>query len=412
MFLFAFPFLCFCGNANVIKPIYEKVLDGHAFLQSKQSTTESNRVFLIRQYAKDYPMNSYYLCKNTNRDGSFYSVFSPYPLEGLSLVQAGSPENTFIFWNDNSKICMCNLSELIPYSGYGNAFCDGFPSHWQAEYFVDLSQYDNWEKHFMPASNECNLGVSSVSLGKAGLTFTATNVAGAQFIFTKTAHGWRVSDEAGEIRQVRTNALDMSVLNFGRDYNRFSTTLALKNPKGDAKKIEASFVIRYGKLKSTANNYCIYQLVEATNNDVALSRPIWGMMVGGGMKCYVSLVKRDNCGGYYLAFTDMFSRLCISAIPEVMPDGGYVADPTVGPLSQPKDDPFMRGGVDHIIDLRQFDNYQRFFKDGGGVASAKQENNVLTLTVTNAAGSKFTFSNQDGQWHAYSFWGEINRVKK
>jgi hypothetical protein len=71
----------------------------------------------------------------------------------------------------------------------------------------------------------------------------------------------------------------------------------------------------------------------------------------------------------------------------------------------------MNGGVDHVIDLRQFADGERFFKGGGGVASASEANNVLTLTVTNAAGSKFTFSNQDGQWHAYSFWGEISRVK-
>ena len=64
------------------------------------------------------------------------------------------------------------------------------------------------------------------------------------------------------------------------------------------------------------------------------------------------------------------------------------------------------------VNLEKFENWERFFKGGGGVASASQENNVLTLTVTNAAGSKFTFSNPDGQWHAYSFWGEINRVKK
>jgi hypothetical protein len=31
------------------------------------------------------------------------------------------------------------------------------------------------------------------------------------------------------------------------------------------------------------------------------------------------------------------------------------------------------------------------------------------MTVTNASGSKFTFSNPGGQWHAYSFWGEIQR---
>jgi len=104
-------------------------------------------------------------------------------------------------------------------------------------------------------------------------------------------------------------------------------------------------------------------------------------------------------------------RLCLSSITNMWPDAKYVEDPNVGPFSHPKDDIFIRGGVDYKIEIEQFDGWERFLKGGGGVASASEKDNVLTLTVTNAVGSKFTFSNQDGQWHAYSFWGEISRVK-
>lgn len=64
-----------------------------------------------------------------------------------------------------------------------------------------------------------------------------------------------------------------------------------------------------------------------------------------------------------------------------------------------------------LFSLDQFEKWNRFLKGGGGLASASSRDGVYTLTVTNAAGSKFTFSNPDGQWHAYSFWGEIKRVK-
>ena len=339
-----------------------------------------------------------------------FALWSQHTLKSFAIIN----DNTMNYFahNDNRFLCLTKLPTVLPRTDGVNAFAMGFPSCWQADCFVDLSQYENWEKQFMSTSNGCDIGISTVDLGEEALSFTATNGAGKQFSFTKTSHGWRVFDAAGEIRQVKTNGLDMSILNFDRAYNLFSTTLAFKNSKNESGNVEASFVARDYKLKFTKENYRFYQLVETTNNNIALSRPIWGMMVGGGMKPHVSIVKRDNSGGYFLAFTDMFSRLCISAILEVLPDGGYVADPTVGPLSQPKDDPFIRGGVDHIIDLRQFADGERFFKDGGGVASASEKDRVLTLTVTNAAGSKFTFSNQDGQWHAYSFWGEINRVKK
>jgi hypothetical protein len=242
------------------------------------------------------------------------------------------------------------------------------------------------------------------------LTITAANGAGTHFKFMKFGSFWRVSDDAGEIHRIKTNSVDLSMLASGSTYVDFAGMLTLKNSKGELSDINASLIVKCFKVRSTGHNFGVYQVVETTNNGILLSCPIWVTLMGNSAGNF-SFVKNGSEGGYYLSFTYGGSRLYLSAISSELTDGGYVVDPTVGGLSHPKDDSFVRGGVDHIIDLRQFENWQRFFKGGGGVASASEVNNVLTLTVTNAAGSKFTFSNQDGQWHAYSFWGEISRVK-
>jgi len=68
--------------------------------------------------------------------------------------------------------------------------------------------------------------------------------------------------------------------------------------------------------------------------------------------------------------------------------------------------------LSNSIDLDQFEDWRERFEKRVGIVSAKKRNDIVTLAVTNAAGKSFKFSNPEGQWHAYSFWGEINRVKK
>jgi len=401
------------ARGAVIEPIYEKVLNGNAYLYNKDKSPEFHRVSIYRQFAKKDPLNIYFFSESANAMVPMYvlNLYSQTALAGMDLINSTLLKTTYLEWREKSMICLCRISGLTPNRCYADGFAVGFPSYWQADYFVDLSQYEDWEKHFAYTSNDCNITVTSVTPEKAGLTFTATNEIGTHFRFTKTRDGWLISGDTGPIRQVRTNTLDMSIFRFGETYSIFTNTLSFKSPEGKTKDVEATLIATVRRLESNGMRYYLYQLVETTNQAVALSRPVWSIMLGGNLGRCACLVKTNDGGVYYLCFTDGNDQLCVSAIPEVLPVGGFVADPTVGPLSQPKDDSFIRGGADYIIDLRQFNHYERFFKGGGGVASANLQDNVLTLTVTNAAGSKFKFSNQDGQWHAYSFWGEINQRK-
>jgi hypothetical protein len=190
----------------------------------------------------------------------------------------------------------------------------------------------------------------------------------------------------------------------------FKSKLTLKGKNGEFQDIDVSFVQKY--YKSRKIPMVAFQLVESTNNEIAFSRPVYETFHGESHLGNYSLVKNSTGDGYYFSWTDYFSRLCLITIPDIIPNGKYTDDPNVGFFANSPNDPLMRGGVDHIIGMQgYFEGWERFFKGGGGVASAREANNVLTLTVTNAAGSKFTFSNQDGQWHAYSFWGEISRIK-
>jgi hypothetical protein len=335
-------------------------------------------------------------------------------LNSIKLIKTSPPANGYaLTWLDGNILCMIKISEQVPAQDYFNEVADGNASSWQADHIIDLSHYEGWEKYFRGQSNECDLTVTSVAYDKSdSLTLTATNSIGKTFKFTKRIGQWRAFDESGEIHPIAmqkvapTNYITLR----GGTIDPVGT-LALTNSQGIISKIDVSLLRQEYDPNARGRIVC-YQLVESTNNSIADSRAIWMKTAQVLHSRIISLVGNGSGNGYYLALSDFYNRLCLSEISGALPTGKPLDDPEVGILSHPKDDPYVRGGVDHIIDLRQFDNSERFFKGGGGVASASQENNVLTLTVTNAAGSKFTFSNQDGQWHAYSYWGEINRIKK
>lgn len=333
-------------------------------------------------------------------------IFSDNPLKNWAVLNHSKPAESFLTWQDKSYVCISKLPDTGIFERISTFGC-GFISTWQADHFINLKDYEKW-KNSSTNSDEVEVTLTSVTTKSEGIAVTATNKLGEGLKFIKSKAGWLAYNGTNEIRRFTISPIDWNILET-RGYwpAYFTNTLMFKTATGAS-------VTRDVSLKpKQLGGLWTYQLYETTNVENKLSQPVWESIVAPFDRFgHFTLVENGKGDGYYLCWTDLRGRLCLSAITNSWPDAKYVEDPNVGPFSYLKDDPFMRGRVDHIIDLRQFADGERFFKDGGGVASAKQENNVLTLTVTNAAGSKFTFSNQDGQWHAYSFWGEINRVKK
>jgi hypothetical protein len=414
--LFAFAFL----KTSVMASIPEHKIDTIEIVSGMVPTIQQGQqvgtaVSLISVPRKDVAWRDYVLVvPDRSSPNAILTIWSLYPLKNWALITDIKPIESYLAWQDKSYICISKLPNPV-ILGYESSFGSGFPSYWHADHFINLKDYEKWG-NASTNSDESEIIISSVETIPNGMTVTATNKLGEHLRFLKSKDGWHAFIGESEVHRLRWNPIDWGIAKEGntKDVIYSWNNLVFTNATGTPINVTASLSPKFGSLYH-------YQLYESTNHDVRfslpiwsdnkLSRPVWEVFVGNGHWGNFSIVGNGKGDGYYLCWTDLRGRLCLSAITNRWPEAKYVEDPNVGPFSYPKDDPFMRGGVDHIIDLRQFADGDRFFKGGGGVASAKQENNVLTLTVTNASGSKFTFSNQDGQWHAYSFWGEIKRVK-
>ena|GEM_PF-6900943 len=393
------------GKAKILETAFTNVFSSRV-MTDMGGQPMMTKVSLLEGKTEGLTIYGYWLFIDRAKPNGLTVVFSGHPLGNWSLLsQIGAPES-YLTWQDESYVCICKLPKpVVPQviSGFGN----GFPSIWQAGHFLNLKDYEKWQN--VPANSDVSeVTLTSVATKAEGLTVTASNKLGEGLKFIKSKDGWHAFIGANEIRRLKVSPIDWSILET-RDFlpvASFTNTLKFKTATGASVTKDVSL-----KPKQLGGLWT-YQLYETTNVENKLSRPVWETIVAPFARFgHFTLVENGKGDGYYLCWTDLRGRLCLSAISNMWPDAQYIEDPNVGPFSYPKDDPFIRGGVDHIIDLRRFADGERFFKAGGGVASASEANNVLTLTITNAAGSKFTFSNQDGQWHAYSFWGEINRVK-
>ena len=340
-------------------------------------------------------------------------IHSQHRLKNIRLINYETTGGGYLVWVDRSNICLSEIPGTIPQKARMNEPAYGFPSCFSADHIISLSCYEGWETFFKTQSNECDIGVVSVVQAKNELSLVATNHYGKTFRFAKILKAgdvWHAFNGAKEI--FRTSPTGNSNLNFLKpdgEIARLDAILIRTNNIGIRENVGVSLISK--RYNSFGYPVVCYQLVESKNKDISLSGSIW---VGGIMPNYinnVSITKVTSGVDYFLSWTDYWSKLYIILISVALPSNKYLSDPEVGILSHPKDSQNLRGGVDHIIDLQQFVDGDRFFKGGGGVASAKEEKGALTLTVTNAAGSKFTFSNPDGQWHASSFWGEIKRIK-
>jgi hypothetical protein len=348
-----------------------------------------------------------------------------HPVKNWTLLNDGELTESYLTWQDESVICIGKIPNPINPRVADCASFGEVPSYWQADHFINLNDFEMWEK-VATNSDEGEITITSVSSKPDGLTVTATNRSGNTLTFLKSKDGWHAFTGTHEVRRIRKSTIDWSILlknASGQAGREFTDTLVFKTRSGESVKKDVMLLPRkigglsYYQLYEFTNvdkelSLSVLEMFQPGSLDTKLSRPVWEIYVPGQNFGNFSIVSNEKRDGYFLIWTDVLGRLCLSAITNMWPDAMYVEDPNVGPFSYPKDDPSMRGGVDHIIDLRQFADGERFFKGGGGVASASETNNVLTLNVTNAAGSKFKFSNQGGQWHAYSFWGEINRIKK
>ncbi len=332
-------------------------------------------------------------------------IWCRYPLKNWAVVSQTNPVESYLTWQEEFQICITKLPEpLAPQNQSG--FGCGFASSWSADHFINLKDYEIWQ-NAPTNSDESEVTLTSVSTN-LGLTFTATNKLGEQLKFVKSKDGWHAFAGTNEIRRLKVSPIDWGMFAETDWFPRalYTNTLSFKTATGASVKVDVSL-----KPKGMGTLWT-FQLYETTNSGNKLSRPVWETRVAPiDDHWHFTIVENGKNTGYYLCWTDLRGRLCLSAITNLWPEAKYIEDPNVGPFSYPKDISDLCGGVDHIIDLRRFADGERFFKGGGGVASVSQENNVLTLNVTNAAGSKYTFSNQDGQWHAYGFWGEISRIK-
>ena len=362
---------------------------------------------------------SYYycaLCPDHEKPNTLLEIATTRPLSNLALTTNTNSIESYMAWQDGLFVCFVKLPEpIIPRTL--NGFDAWPPSAFFADHIINLEDFEKWEK---AATNnpDSDVTLTSVVTKPDGLTVTATNRAGDRLIFHKSKTGWVAFNGTNEIRRAKPSKPVWSSLaeqgHWKYEMPLFTNRLTFKTSTGSPKVVDVSLqpkMFRQGD-HGIYQNYWTYQLYETTNTENKYSRPVWELFVPTKNWGNFTIVGKGGGDGYYLCWTDISGRLCLSAITNRWPDAKYEEDPNEGPFSHSLDDRMMRGGVDHIIDLRQFAGGERFFKGGGGVASAKQEGNVLTLTVTNVTGSKFTFSNPDGQWHAYSFWGEINRVKK
>ena len=396
------------SNAAGAKHDFTVLLSGTVMTRSNGVPISVRVALLAGDPADKSTRGSYGVCLEPEKTNCIFQLSPGYLLTNLAIVNNHQEVTSYLSWQDKLTVCLVKISD--PVISDGGKYCGysiGRPSPWVADHFINLNDYDRWVMA-VTNSNENAVTLTSVSAKPDGLTVTATNRLGEQLTFRKLQDGWHAFAGANEIRRLKVSPIDWSVLKIKQEPRvLYTNQMVFKTRTGAAKAMDASLKLEF------LDGLYRYQLCETTNADNKLSRPIWDTPVAPGNSLgNYSVVGNGKGDGYYLYWTDTRNRLYLSGITNMWSEAKYLEDPNVGPFSHPKDDLYMRGGVDHIIDLRQFANGERFFKGGGGVASASQENNVLTLTVTNSAGSKFTFSNPDGQWHAYSFWGEIKRLNK